>query len=226
MSLKKVLAVGLARDDLGGVSKRLRNDDSYDVEVAPTCRSGLNLLAEIPFDLVVVAHPRDDLEPGAFLDRVRADSSASRHAKVILVTEDPDHPDLSRLHERALEIVPRRDTLLEDLTTQALGGDPRIPVSLMVRLAADLPYGRSIRICQSENLSISGMLIRTEDTLPIGTRVQAEFNLPGQSDPIAARAKVVRLTVAGEIPGIALNFESLHKGSRQKLESFLAARRD
>lgn len=225
MSPKKVLSIGVARSDLGGVSKKLRNEDSYEVEAVPTCRSALNLLAEIPFDLVVIAHPRDDFEPSGFLDRLRAEPSASRDAKVILVSEDPAHPELNGLRARALEIVARRETLLEDLTTQALEGDPRVPVSLLVRLEADLPYGRSIRICQSENLSISGMLIRTEDTLPIGTSVQTEFSLPGQSDPIEAEAKVVRLTVPGEIPGIALNFEKLRRASRQKLMSFLAEQR-
>ncbi|MDX1645123.1 MAG: PilZ domain-containing protein [Thermoanaerobaculia bacterium] len=223
MSIKKVLSVGVPKAELGSVSKRLRDASGYEVEEAPTCRSALNLLAEIPFDLIVVAHPRPDLEPKGFLDALRSEGSASRQAKVLLVTEDPTHADLGQLRQRAFEIVPRDETLLEDLTSQALEGDPRVAVSVMVRLSAELPYGRSIRICQSENLSRSGMLIRTEDTLPVGTPVEAEFSLPGQNEPIEIEGKVVRMTVPGEIPGIALNFERLRGGSRHRLETFLEA---
>lgn len=226
MSPKKVLSIGIAGDELRGVSKTLSDDASYEIEMAPTCRSALNLLADIPFDLVVVAHPRDDIEPREFLERLRSAESASRKAKVLLVAEDPEHADLRGLRAPALELVPRRDTLLGDLTSQALEGDPRVPISVMVRLEAELPYGRSIRICQSENLSVSGMLIRTEDTLPIGTAVEAEFSLPGQSEPIEAEARVVRLTAAGEIPGIALTFEKLRKATRNRLRGFLAAESD
>lgn len=219
--MKKVLSIGVPKSELGGVSKRLRDGSEYEVEEVPTCRSALNLLAEIPFALVVATHPRSDLEPKHFLDRLRAAESASRQAKVILVTEDPTHADLTGLRQRALEIVSRQDALLEELPSQALKGDLRVPISVMVRLAADLPYGRSIRICQSENLSVSGMLIRTEDTLPVGTAVEAEFSLPGDSETIEAEAKVVRLTAPGEIPGIALHFEKLLEHSRRRLESFL-----
>lgn len=223
MSIKRILTVGVPKAELGSVSKRLGDESGYEVEEAPTCRSALNLLAEIPFDLIVVAHPRSDLEPRSFLDTLRSEGSASREGKVLLVTKDPTHADLGNLRQRAFEIVPRDETLLEDLTSKALEGDTRVSVSVMVRLSAELPYGRSIRICQSENLSRSGMLIRTEDTLPVGTTVEAEFSLPGQSEPIEAEGRVVRMTVPGEIPGIALNFEKLPESSRRRLETFLEA---
>ena len=54
------------------------------------------------------------------------------------------------------------------------------------------------------------MLVRTEDTLPVDTAVVTCFSLPDDQDPIEAKARVVRLTGAGEIPGIALQFLELN----------------
>ena len=38
----------------------------------------------------------------------------SKHAKLLIVAEDPVPPDLQHLHERAVEVVSRADTLIGD----------------------------------------------------------------------------------------------------------------
>ena len=101
---------------------------------------------------------------------------------------------------------------------------PRVQVSLTVRLEVELPYGHSIRICQSENISESGMLVRTEDTVPIGTLGLVSFQLPNVERPTEARVRVVRETVAGEIPGIALHFEEFQEGGEASLVTYLAGK--
>jgi CheY-like chemotaxis protein len=220
MADKRVLAVGVSKEALNTVSRELQRD-SYEVEMAPTARSALSLLAEIRFDLVVVAHPQPDLHLRRFITGLRADTSASKRAKLLILATEPGHPDLHRLHERSVEIISSGDSLIGDLAKQALSGDPRVQMTVIVRLAADLPYGRSQRICQSENLSVSGMLVRSSDTLPVGTPIQVQFTLPGAESPLRLDAKVVRLTGPGEIPGIALCFESVAARQQAELERFM-----
>jgi hypothetical protein len=181
-------------------------------------------MTQVRFDLIVIGHPQPGFDMGPFLRILRDASCASKAAKVIVLAREPEHPELVGLHAHAVEIVSKDEVLIGDLTSQALGGAPRVQVSLIVRLEVELPYGNSIRICQSENISESGMLVRTEDTVPIGTVGLVSFQLPKVDRATEARVRVIRETVAGEIPGIALHFEEFQEESEADLLSFLATR--
>jgi CheY-like chemotaxis protein len=223
VSEKRVLAVGVGRTTLESMREKLIGGP-FELDMAPTPRSALNLAFAVRFDLLVVGHPQPGLVVRDFLRSLRDSSSESREAKVIVLAEDTGDHEIGNLRAHAVEIVPRTDNLIGDLTSKALGGSPRARVSVMVRLNVELAYGRSIRICQSENLSASGMLVRTEDTVPVGTSAEVSFRVHSGSDPIEATARVVRETVPGEIPGIALHFESFRNDSKKRLEEFMAVR--
>jgi hypothetical protein len=66
------------------------------------------------------------------------------------------------------------------------------------------------------------MLLRSTDTLPIGTPLELRFTLPGTEEPLRLEARVVRLTGPGEIPGIALHFDNVSRTQHAELERFLA----
>ena len=223
MAEKRVLAVGVGRKTLESVQETF-DDGEFEVDLVPTARSGLTLAFEVRFDLLVVGHPLADLVIRNFLRGLRDKSSASRDAKVMILAEDTGDHELRGLRETALEIVPRSDALLGDLTSKALGGAPRTQLAMMVRLEVEFPYGTSIRICQSENLSATGMLVRSEDSAPVGTPVAANFTVPGSAEPIEATGRVVRETMPGEIPGIAVHFEGFAGDSEARLKSYLAQR--
>ena len=221
MTEKRVLSVGVQKESLGTVTQHLEVGD-YAVETTPTPRSALTVLGQVRFDLVIVAHPLEGLDLRAFLSQLRHASCESNTAKVLVLARSAAHEELQNLHQRGLEILSSDQAMVGDLASQVLTGDPRIPISVMVRLEAALPYGNSIRICQSENLSVSGMLVRTADTLPVDTPVVTHFSIPDGKDPIEARARVVRLTGPGEIPGIALQFLELADETQRRLAALLA----
>jgi len=223
MAEKRVLAVGVPRTTLDSAREKLIQG-AYELDMAPTVRSALTLAHDVRFDLLVVGHPLPGLVIRDFLRSLRESASRSKKAKVMILAEDTGDHELRGLRAHALEILPRTDSLIGDLTRKALGGAARAQVSVMVRLEVELTYGRSIRICQSENLSESGMLVRTEDTVPVGTAATASFRLRSGDDPIEATARVVRETVPGEIPGIALHFESFANDSEGRLKAFVATR--
>jgi CheY-like chemotaxis protein len=220
---KRVLTVGVERAALESVPPGLIGE-AFELDSAPTSRSAIAIMTQVRFDLIVIGHPQPGFDMGPFLRILRDISCASNAAKVIVLAREPEHPELVGLHAHAVEIVPKDEVLIGDLTSQALGGAPRVRVSLIVRLEVELPYGKSIRICQSENISESGMLVRTEDTVPIGTVGLVSFQLPRADRPTEARVRVVRETVAGEIPGIALHFDEFQEESEPDLLSFLATR--
>ena len=110
----------------------------------------------------------------------------------------------------------------------------RRAVRLMVQLDATIDDGKIARMCQTENLSKSGMLVRTPAPLPVGTKVAIQFlfrgdpaltqdELPGGYAFVEGEAMVVRHTRPGkeQAAGMGLQFLQLEEHGRKLLTRFL-----
>ena len=110
----------------------------------------------------------------------------------------------------------------------------RRSVRLMVQLDATIDDGKIARMCQTENLSKSGMLVRTSAPLPIGTKVDIQFlfrgdpalepeQLPGGYAFVEGEALVVRHTEPAKEPtfGMGLQFVRLEEHGKNLLGKFL-----
>lgn len=77
-------------------------------------------------------------------------------------------------------------------------------------------------LCQTENFSGTGMLIKTERRYDVGTRLGFEFSL-GDDRPIHGVAEVVRHTLIGrdQVGGIGVRFLSFAGDSQRRFEAFL-----
>ena len=104
----------------------------------------------------------------------------------------------------------------------------------MVQLDTTVDSGGVARMYQTQNLSQSGMLLRTRQPLPIGTNVDLQFLFPG--DPVLSKtsqpggygfvegqAKVVRHThpIREQVRGMALQFLHLESRGLKSLDRFL-----
>lgn len=113
----------------------------------------------------------------------------------------------------------------------------RSSVRLLVQLDATIDDGQVARMCQTENLSKTGMLVRTRAPLPVGTDVAVQFLFPG--DPavsrddlpggyafVEGRARVVRHTDPQREPvvGMGLHFMNLEEHGKRLLHKFLDQR--
>ena len=111
---------------------------------------------------------------------------------------------------------------------------PRRSIRLMVQLAATIDDGKVARMCHTENLSSSGMLVRTKAPLPVGTRVDIQFLfrsdpelikdvLPGGYGFVQGEATIVRHTdpVKESTRGMGLRFTRLEEHGRLLLDRFL-----
>ena len=112
--------------------------------------------------------------------------------------------------------------------------EERRSVRLMVQLDATIDDGKVARMCHTENLSKSGMLVRTRVPLPVGTEVDIQFlfrgdpalapdELPGGYAFVEGQAMVVRHThPANEIArGMGLRFLKLEEHGKNLLGKFL-----
>ena len=78
-------------------------------------------------------------------------------------------------------------------------------------------------LSQTENVSLSGMLVRYDKLLPIGGRLTFDLELPGQPTPIRGVAAVVRLVfnATDELTGFGARFVSLEGDGLRRLEKGL-----
>ena len=96
--------------------------------------------------------------------------------------------------------------------------DPRVPLVLRV----DYPGQPAGVRDATENLSATGLFIRTDRTLEVGQRVPLVVSFPGLLDPVEVEVEVVRVrSNAGEgPPGVAV--QVLSDADQAKLASLVA----
>lgn len=86
----------------------------------------------------------------------------------------------------------------------------------MVRAeAAGHPYS-----VEGRNISVGGMLVKTEKTLEEGIALRLEFQLPGEAKPIQATG-VVQHVMPGSFMGI--RFVDLSEADRRRIEGYVEA---
>jgi len=89
------------------------------------------------------------------------------------------------------------------------------------RVAIDVVHeGRSFS-AHTRNISLGGVFIETETTLPFGARVGLKFRLPTQHEPIEAEGQVRWLEMEeGHVRGIGIRFDGLRARDVWALNKF------
>lgn len=105
-----------------------------------------------------------------------------------------------------------------------LGAEQRAHPRFIVRMAVRVGAGSLLRACQSEDISMSGMLIRTSEEFPVGSEIRLEFSVAEDQEPITCQAEVVRYTRPDveKVRGMGVTFLSFMSDGRQRLEEFLS----
>jgi len=101
---------------------------------------------------------------------------------------------------------------------------PRFAMRATSRLKVQLSWGTTQTICQTENISAHGMLIKTDHTYPIGTQMSFELTMPGDNAPVRGFAVVVRHTMEKRerVTGVAVRFSSFDGDDKKRFETLLA----
>ena len=145
-----------------------------------------------PQDLLVLVLPIANADK--VLGSLRAEGSPWRNTGVLMVA-DRTAPSARNavLGKVANRIVPVEATAeqFQEAVSELLHVAPRLEVraTVRLRLAQAVDETRSLEV---ENLSASGMLLRGEAALPVGSVFGFALDLPSQPDPIRGQAGVVR----------------------------------
>jgi len=223
---RDILLLRLDDGDRLRVSGLLRSAGA-EVHHGPWDSDTADLVFSTPFDAVVVGFPVAGPALSAFLRAVRATGSGCRRAGVVLLAAEGHEREAEPFIGRGVNrVVPRAEVELRLVRTvgELLSVAPRHAVRAPARVTIHTT-GRALKaFCQTENLSISGMLLKGFGHHPVGTSLDFELNLPGETAPIRGAAEVRRATntTVERVEGVGARFLSFATGDRFRLESFLS----
>lgn len=183
----------------------------------------IRLLRQAHFDLIALILPALGAE--RVLTSVRAEGSACRRSGVLVVGgHDEIEPDDLALGRYANRLLPGGCGPVEFQQEAAtlLAVPPRAAIAEGARLQLTLSSGEQVEL-RLENLSTTGMLMRANDPLAVGTIFGFALELDGQPDPIRGRARVVRVAKAkgGSDPGVGAQFLALGGEAPQRIETLV-----
>jgi len=220
-----VLLVGLDEQAVARVREALAPTAVAMATVADG-RSALEMAASRRFAGLIVSYPLPDLPMSVFLDAVRRRGSAWQSTALLVVTGSEMRADAEVYVGRgANRVVTTEEAglVLADLLERLLATAPRVALKVpgRIEVRAD-SYVRRV-LCQTWNVSETGMLLRGPHTYPPATELRFELFMPGDVEPVRGRARVVRQTLPPRepMPGIGVAFSSFANGDEARLRSHL-----
>lgn len=223
---KSVLAVVGDRSMFSQLARRL-NRSALEVNLCHSAQTAIFFTSVLRFELIFVGHPLADASLEEFLAVVHRPGSPCADVAVLVLARAVEVPALQRsVGGDLVEILPSEvlGTDLEERVNRRLGTSALTARRVRVELAATVRAGDRREVLTSRNVSESGILLRTGEPLPVGSRVEIDLPLPGDSEPLRLAAEVVRhaLPEQEHIEGMGLRFVGLPDGARGRLRRFLA----
>ena len=180
---------------------------------------------EDPPRAVLVSYPLWDSSLDDLLAAMERALSSNQRVPVVILAPENVLFEVAAFADRGITVLSEGKEP-EELCKSLRGllePDRRAHPRFNVRMAVRVGAGSVLRACQSEDVSISGMLIRTSEEFPVGSGVRLEFALAEDQEPIACQAEVVRYTQAdvAQTRGMGVHFLSFEVNGRERLERFL-----
>jgi uncharacterized protein (TIGR02266 family) len=222
---RNILAIGLSADEFARVAPFLARD-SFEVDRFPSAVGSFEITNAVPFEILLVRFPLPDMELYDFLQAVRRNDGPNlRSSIVLLASQDVVKEALSFIGRGANRVVGLEETdgTIHQSISSLLNVAPRKDARFMARMEIRVDDAEEMLICQTENLSASGMLIRTDRRYEKGTKIQFEFNLPNDHRPIVGIAEIMRHTMIGrdKVSGVGVRFLSFAGDSQRRFQSFI-----
>jgi len=190
----------------------------------------LRRLEETPYRLSILNMPGDGLEFKQILPIVRDPRMpCSKGAILLLTPEDRVEEHRAYLQKGLNAVLPR--TACPDVVEMEIARQvevaPRVSTRVMLRLKARIQAKDAMILCQTANLSSSGLFLVHKTQLPVGTVFSFELMLPGARTPIAGEARVVRHAtfIKEKYEGMGAVFIALPPEGQKILDEFVARQR-
>ena len=201
----------------------------FDLHHAPWDDNTLDLVQSIGFDLIVIGFPVEVTSLRRFVKCVRAPGSACRRSGMVLLAErghlEAAQEFIGHGINRAIGTEGGSE-LLASALDELISVAPRITLRAPTRVILRIEERPVRAFCQTENVSVSGMLLRGFGHYPAGTTIDFEINIPGESEPIRGSAEISRTTnIAVErLEGVGARFLSFLGADQSRLSTYVDQR--
>ena len=222
--LRNILVVGVSPEEYARVAPFL-DREGFDIDRFPGAAGAIDLLSAISFEAVIVRFPLHDMVIDSFLAAVRAKGSACRRSPLVLLAAVAAQEAGAYIGHGANRVVHLEDTQheIQRQVSSLLSVAPRKSARFVTRLEVKMGGAKDMTLCQTENISETGILVTTEKRYELGTKIHMELTLDGDSRAIVAVAEVVRHTLTGrdKVGGLGLRFLSFAGDSQRRFQAFL-----
>jgi hypothetical protein len=223
----RVLAAGLGRVAFDRLAPELQRD-TVGIEWVETPEAGVALARKSRYDVIIMDAEPCERPLEEVVRELRASRSRSRDAAVLILAE-PDQVDAVRALKshgvnRIMLVTDPPEIIREQMAT-LLDVAPRATVRLPTNVESVLGgTGREL-FCQTENLSMSGMLVKTRHRPQLGSPVVFKIDLSDPVGTIFGRGELVRHATRdrGKIDGIGIKFLSFEDDGALLLREYLDA---
>jgi hypothetical protein len=222
---KRILAVGVPQDLWNRIDPLLKRA-SLMADRVPRPQSALVLCSQRRFDLVIAMSSFSDMPITDFLAELRSPRSQCARAQILLLADGSGAPLPAQVDGLSILPVQAPAKVLEEIAMRMLGVEPRQTQRLMMRVELHLESGRQLLMCQTENISKLGMLLRSDRAFPVGSRLAFDFTPPGDRTPIRGKAEVVRHTLPDidGVNGMGVKLVGFQADGQTRWEGFLSKR--
>ncbi|HHQ49704.1 MAG TPA: hypothetical protein ENK19_12580 [Acidobacteria bacterium] len=186
----------------------------------------LDSVERVGFAAIVSAYPLSGAGFGILLSAMRSRASASRQAGLLLLVPR-SHLETARsfLGRGVNRVLWEEESLGKVLAAlkELMEVAPRVPVVAPARISLEFAGHPVSALCQTENLSLSGMLIRGCANCRPGMRVEFQLHLDGIEEPVAGVAEIARTTDPERegMRGFGARFVKLRGDDISRLRSWL-----
>lgn len=183
-----------------------------------------NRLTEATPDLLILVHPLPGCETAKFWMNLERELGSAM-PQTVVVTSPEDLFDLEPLQAAGVPFLNGMASSEEIAAALSayLRMSPRPHARVMVKVAVEMGAGKVLRIAQTVNVSRSGLLIRTKERFPPGSKLDLKMELPGDTNLIEARAEVVRLAdpEVENVRGIGARFVWFRGSDEDRFDEFM-----
>lgn len=191
-------------------------------------KTAAELLEDEEFDLFLVDYAEDGDSVREFIKVVRHHRSPSKRAALVVLSKPEFLDDAEELLSEGVGRILNPlagSAVLEKALNEVCLHETRYPARLMLRIPGDDIGQKGLQIMQTTNVSVSGMLVRCDKPVLVGSRFSFSFEASNLSSPIAGRAAVVRIHQDSGVrdQGFGARFLRFERDGDERLKEFLAA---
>lgn len=147
------------------------------------------------YRMLILTLPDREMDLEDLLPLIRKEGAPSSRA-ILAVLAPPRHlSEFRPLLGKGLNALVSLDDppeALEEAIGRQVEVAPRVNARVMVRLQARLTHNMTALLCQTANVSASGMFLELNRKIPVGSEFVFELAVPGGKEPVAGTGVIVR----------------------------------